>query len=230
MDRLIALHESQRQSRTGLAGAFCVLTLAALASGCVDSSMSPQAETLQTAAGRVALDGVSGASVALASLSGVPQPVEDRLTEAFTKEAAARDVTLVDAKKADYLIRGYVTAYQTETGTAVSLVYDVFDAKKKRAQRLEEGVVIKTAAAADPWSSVDAAAISNLAAKSADELAAFLATTPEALAKSQSASATAANEPPARSAPEAGEIRQTATPAPGASASKAGDVNVAALH
>ncbi len=152
------------------------------------------------------------------------------MMDAFTKEAAARDITLAEANKANYLVRGYVTAYPTETGTEVSLVYDIFDAKKNRAQRLEDSFVVKSAAAADPWSSVDPAAISNLAAKSADDLAAFLATTPEALAEAQFASTTS-NQTAPRSAPDEGQTTiQKKSPTLSVSAPKASDLNIAALH
>jgi hypothetical protein len=150
---------------------------------------------------------------------------------AFTREAAARDITLADAKKADYLVRGYVTAYPTEAGTAVSFVYDVFDAKKNRAQRLEDSVIIKSATAGDPWSGVEPTAIASFVTKSADDLAAFLATTPEALAKAQPAAATVSNGAPTRSAPAEGRtIVQKTPPISSASAPKASDVNIAALH
>ncbi len=127
-----------------------------------------------------------GASVALASLTGVPEAVENRMRDAFAAQAAQKNITVADSQKAAYLLRGYVTSYPVEKGVAVAVVYDVFDAKKKRARRLENGVIVQSAEAA-PWPGFDDAAISGLAAKSADDLAAFLAMTPEAAAFAASA-------------------------------------------
>ena len=131
--------------------------------------------------------GAGGVRVALASLTGVPQPLEDRLKDAFAAQASERNIALADPAKAAYLIRGYVTAYPAVDGTTIAAVYDVFDARKKRAQRLEDDVVVKSGGA-DSWSGFNAAAIEDLAAKSADGLAAFLVATPEALADAAPAS------------------------------------------
>ncbi len=169
--------------------------------GCVEST-SPTAEAPSTNRPEARATG-RGVSVSLASLSGAPQPVEDRIRDAFAAQASERDIVLADPKKAAYLIRGYLTTYPAEKGTAVAVVYDVFDAQKRRAQRLEDGVVLKDAG--DPWSNIDDAALGALAAKSANDLAAFLATTPEALA---------ALEPAQASVPEKRLASRTSTRLP----------------
>jgi hypothetical protein len=175
-----------------------------------------------------------GVRVALASLSGVPQPLEDRMKDAFTAQASERNITLADPAKAAYLIRGYVTTYPVATGTAVAAVYDVFDAKKNRAQRLEDDVVVKSDGA-DPWSGFNTAAMDDLAARSADALAAFLITTPEALAAPEPGAGSEPGATPAsRIAGRQTAARAGAAPSGSAQgavvAAGASGLSVAALH
>ena len=127
-----------------------------------------------------------GASVALTSLEGPPQAVGARFAQAFVAEAGAREIQLTEAKTARYLVRGYLTAYPAQGGTALAYVWDIYDAGKQRAQRLTDGLIVK-GAAADPWSLIDDKALVSIAAKSADDLAAFLTNTPEAIAAAKSA-------------------------------------------
>lgn len=153
-------------------------------SGCVDGD-APAAETTAHvhAANMPRRPGVSptGASVAMTTFGGAPQQLADQFKASFGQEARERQITLAEANKANYLIRGYLNAVVEELGTTVSFVFDVFDAKRQRAQRIEDQVSVK-AAAADPWSVVDPAVLAAVAAKSADDLADFLTNTPEAIA------------------------------------------------
>ncbi len=178
--------------------AFGLLSLGVVG-GCVETAAVSGAETpeagARSATNAAAID-PRGVRVALASLSGVPQPLEARMKDAFTAQASERNITLADPAKAAYLIRGYVTTYPVATGTAVAAVYDIFDAKKNRAQRLEDDVVVKSGGA-DPWSGFDTAAVDALAARSADALAAFLVTTPEALAAPEPGSGSDTGRAPA---------------------------------
>ncbi len=172
------LSGSYRGSLTILAKLVVIFAASAFLTGCVETAVS-QPSIAEVAPRK---DGVKphGASIAMASLSGVPEPVADRMKKAFAQEAGQREITLSDAKSANYLLRGYLNAAPSESGTAITVVFDVFDAAKKRAVRLEEGLFVKGASAdADPWSSIDAAAIATVAAKSADSLAAFLANAPD---------------------------------------------------
>ena len=62
----------------------------------------------------------------------------------------------------------------------------MFDAGKHLAKRVDDVIVIN-AKAPDGWSAVDDAALASLAARSADDLAAFLGGTPEAVAAAKTA-------------------------------------------
>ncbi len=181
-----------------LPGVCAVLAVAGLA-GCNETAgvLEPQAAQPRL----VARPGVSpaGASVAFVTVEGAPSLVVARFSEKTNAEAARREVAVADASTALYLVRGYLSASAVEGGTAFSYVWDVFDRSRRRVRRTEDAIVVK-GAAADPWALASEQALTSLAAKSADDLAAILSNTPEA-------------EAAARGAPAATAI---ATSAPGA--------------
>ena len=164
-----------------LAAALLALPLA----GCVDtgSDLNATRASLPQATSITRRADVSpgGASVGFASLEGPPQALQARFVAAFASEAAGREIQLVDPKAARYQMRAYLTAYPTQGGTAVAYVWDVFDSSRQRAQRLTDALVVK-GTAADPWCVIDDMALASVAAKSADDLAAILSNTPEAIA------------------------------------------------
>lgn len=123
-----------------------------------------------------------GAGVALASLDGAPEPVAKRFGEALAAEAGAREVVFVEPAKALYQLRGYLVATPVKDGVSIAWVWDVFGPGKARARRMTDELTVKAKASADPWSGVDDAALASIAARSADDLAAFLSNTPEAIA------------------------------------------------
>ncbi len=187
MDQPVCFRRSASWPRLSFA-AFGLLSLGAVG-GCVETAALSGAEPPEAHAQLAANAAVAdphGVRVALASLSGAPQPLEDRMKDAFAAQANQRNINLAEPAKAAYLIRGYVTTYPAANGTTIAAVYDIFDAKKNRAQRLEDDVLVKSAGS-DPWSGFDAAAMDDLAARSAADLAAFLITTPEALAAAEPA-------------------------------------------
>lgn len=113
--------------------------------------------------------------VAVVSIEGAPQDLAPRFSAALAAEAQAREVSFVDPDQAPrFRLRGYLTALPTEGGTAVGFVFDLFDEARKRAQRVSGSEIVKKAAA-DAWSVVDDAALKRIAARSMDEIAAFLA-------------------------------------------------------
>jgi hypothetical protein len=175
--------------RRAAIGAIGLAGLALPLCGCVDQVADFQSASVASAAvtpvSTVARrPGVSprGAALALASLDGPPAAVTTRFAAALAAAAGPREITLADAGKARYLARGYVTAYPVEGGTAFAYVWDVFEGGRARAQRLSDAVVVKGSGGSDAWSLATDAVLADLAAKSADELAAFLSNTPEAIA------------------------------------------------
>lgn len=193
------------------------LSLAAfvLLAGCNETTGSVK-QPIQAAASAPARNpNVSphGAAVALnlTGIDNVPPAIVSRFSEALAHAADAREVDVADPKVAKYFVQVHLLAYPAGDGaTELAYVSDVFDAKKNRAQRLGHGVVLK-GTAADSWSLVDDKAVEAIAARSADDLAAFLSNTPEAVA---AAKAPAVAVRPAE-APERVRVPAPVTTSPG---------------
>jgi len=168
----------------GLWRAAAALFAAVGLSGCVETAaeLAPGAEAEHVHLVRRPDVSLAGASVAFVSVDGPPAAVSANFTQAFTREAAAQDIVIVDAKKARYLVRGYLSAYATTDGAAVEYVWDIFTKDKQRAQRVNDVLDVK-GQGGDPWAIAGQAALASVAAKSADDLAAFLSNTPEAIAE-----------------------------------------------
>lgn len=150
--------------------------------GCVENFPSAQVvpSDLRGAIGRGEIRSPRAAAVALASIDGAPEPVIAQFKQAVTTEGAAREISFTDPSLARYFVRGYLDAYPTDKGTAIRYVWDVYDSTKQRTQRLDDGLDIP-GSVPDPWSAVDDKVLSGMASRSADDIAAYLATTPEAL-------------------------------------------------
>ncbi|MFO1135258.1 MAG: hypothetical protein U1E30_08745 [Rhodoblastus sp.] len=164
----------------GLLGAALCLPLA----GCVDTAGQARLEPAAAPSKIARRPGVSprGATVALASVAGAPQDVNDRFALAFAQSAGGQDLTTVEPAKAEYLVRAYIDAGAAEPGvTRISYVVDLFDRSKRRVARLTDEMPVK-GAAADPWTAADDSVLSALAARTASDLADALTNTPEAAA------------------------------------------------
>jgi hypothetical protein len=169
-----------RVARPGVA----LLLVSALLSGCVD--MIPDASVakgeVRAAVGHGSLGSPKNATMAMASLSGATPDLDARFMQIFAKQAADREITMVDSQSAHYLVRGYLSAYPGETGTDVSYLYDIFDANNQtRVDRVQDVLTVPSQAG-EAWAVVDDKVMESLAARSADNLAAALASTPVAQA------------------------------------------------
>ena len=120
------------------------------------------------------------ATVAIASVDGAPTEVSARFRQSLDEAALARRIAVVAPAKAHYLVRGYLTASLIEGGAEIDIVWDVFTQDKQRAQRLSDAIAVK-GSGDDAWAMVDDAALNSVAAKCADDLAAYLSNTPEAV-------------------------------------------------
>jgi hypothetical protein len=144
-----------------------ILTLAALACGlaaCNDATTASRAPTL-----------APGVPIAVDSISGAPETVRGAFSSAMSSEASARRVDIVDpATNPRYRVRGYLAAQPTDDGqTALAFVWDVFDAQKKRAQRVQGATVARSGTG--DWSGVDQTTVNKAASESMDQIAQFLA-------------------------------------------------------
>ena len=172
--------------RRPLGGAEVVFA-ASLLCGCIDTAVEKGASPV-AAAPQVRISarpGVSphGASLAFASLDGPPEAVSARFREQFDKAAQSRDVALSKPEAAQYRLRGYLTASPTQGGTRLAYVLDVYDRQGRRVQRLTDEAGLKPDA--NPWDALDEKSLAALADRGAEDVAAFLSNTPEALAAAE---------------------------------------------
>ena len=149
--------------------------------GCVDNipEVAASRGDVRQAIARGSLKSPRAATVAFASLDGAPGDQAERFRAMFDKAAADREIALVDPKAARYLVRGYLSAAPGERGTEIAYVYDVFDADRRRMERVTDTLTLP-ASTGDPWAAVDERAMASLAGRSADDLAVALSGMPEA--------------------------------------------------
>lgn len=135
---------------------------------------------------KISYGSLRGANVALASVEGAPAAVTARFSALFGDAAGAQQIAITDAARANYLVRGYLSAYAVEGGTAIGYVWDIFDAARHRTQRVSDAIILK-ASPADAWSLAEDQVLASLADKSVNDLSVFLAGTPEVQAASNAA-------------------------------------------
>ena len=168
-------------------GGIEVVFAASLLCGCLDTALEKGAQPIAAAPHlRIsAHPGISphGASLAFASLDGPPEAVSERFREQFDKAAQSRDVALAKPEAAQYRLRGYLTASSTQGGTRLAYVLDVYDRQGRRVQRLTDETGLKPDA--NPWDALDERSLAAFADRGAEDVAAFLSNTPEALAASE---------------------------------------------
>jgi hypothetical protein len=148
-------------------------------SACNDVATNPPSADGQAQFVRRDDANLAGATVAIVSVEGAPADRAAHLSQSLADAAATQKIAIVSPAKARYLVRGYVTASPIEGGAEVDLVFDVFTPDKHRAQRLSDAIAVR-GSGEDAWATIDDAALDSIAAKSADDLAAYLSNTPEA--------------------------------------------------
>jgi hypothetical protein len=196
-----------------------VLPLAATAAAALplcacNDHISPAASAAPPQGAQIIPSGYSPrpAPVAVAQMEGAPTPIKSQFMAYFDADAAKEDVALTDSAGARYVAKGYISAFLVDGGARLTYVLDIYDRANHRAQRLNDEIPLR-GATEDPWTLVDSTALAALAARSANELAAYLSNTPEALtAATQTAAATAQDAGDAAKAVVAPS--QPAAPAP----------------
>ncbi len=113
------------------------------------------------------------------SVEGAPDALSQQFDQSLDAAATERQIAMAPPTSARYLVRGYLSASLVKDGAAVDVVWDVFTSDKHRAQRLSDTLVVR-GSGDDPWAMVSSTALDSIAAKSADDLAAYLSNTPEA--------------------------------------------------
>jgi hypothetical protein len=181
-----------RRFCAGRAARFGALALALALGGCVEQAVevSPDLAAQRPIERR---EGVSlaEATVAIVSVDGAPAAVAEDFSKRLTREVQSQNVVIAEAGKAKYLVRGYLSAGRTAEGASIEYVWDVFGPDKRREMRISDGIEVK-GSDPDPWAMAGDAALNSIAAKSADDLAAFLSNTRDAKPQASSAPATTA--------------------------------------
>jgi hypothetical protein len=142
---------------------FVAAGLAVVLAACNDTTTVARAPTI-----------APGVPIAVDSISGGSDAVRGAFSSAMSNEASARRVEIVDpATNPRYRVRGYLAAQPTDDGqTALAFVWDVFDAQKKRAQRVEGATVARNSSG--DWTGVDQTTVTKAASESMDQIAQFL--------------------------------------------------------
>ncbi len=192
--RLAAFMDKIPTRRIAASAAATALSL--VLGGCVETVTAPVATVEPSAVQSVIapMPGISpsGARIAFAGLGGAPEAVRKAMSDAMTAQVAARKLTLASPESAHYLIRGNISVYPAGKGTEVAWVWDVYDAQKKFRHRLTDSLTLP-AVAQDGWSLVTQQHVSNIASRSARDIAAYLTHTPEAISASGKGSAATGN-------------------------------------
>lgn len=157
-------------------------------------------ETTSVASARVDAPGVP---VSVQSISGAPDNVTTSFASLLGEAAADRQMEIVPGDKpARFRVRGYLTAQPTADGqTALAFVWDVYDAKRQLAQRVQGESVGKRAGGNDPWAGIDQSVVAAAASESMNQIAGFLAAQPQDEPKAEAAKPAegkATPKPPAR--------------------------------
>ncbi len=112
--------------------------------------------------------------IAFAPVIGAPGKVSRKLNEMLTAAAAQKSMPVVPSKEADYTIRGYLVAAADPKGTKLSYIWDITDKGGKRAKRFQGNELIEGKKGGNAWNAVDDDALQRVAAKTTDELLAWL--------------------------------------------------------
>jgi hypothetical protein len=141
--------------------------VAAAAALCLAGCQSGGSDGLFASSGSPA-----GKPIAVESIEGVPATVKTALSDELASAATSRRVELVGTSaQARYRVRGYLSTETTADGaTQLAFVWDVFDAQKRRTNRVTGTSPLQTAS----LDGLDKEALRKLAAESMDGLATFL--------------------------------------------------------
>lgn len=149
----------------------------------------------------------SSKTLAFESIDGPPKPTFEKLVTQLTTEAQAQQVSVVSrSEPAAYRVRGYLAVNSSKDKTAVTYVWDVFDASKQRVARLQGEEVVKRAKG-DAWQACDEQVLNRIAGMSMAALAETVGAPPPPVSQPAAATAAApAQAAPADAAPAAAPV------------------------
>ena len=112
--------------------------------------------------------------IAFAPVIGAPAKVSSKMNELLVASAGQKNIPVVAPKEAEYTVRGYLVAAADAKGTKFSYIWDITDKGGKRAKRIQGDELIEGKKGGDPWGLVDEAVMQRVAAKTADDLIAWM--------------------------------------------------------
>lgn len=114
-------------------------------------------------------------SLDLAPIVGAPANVSQELAQALVAAGKENKLTITpNGTGSSYALKGFLIATSERKGAKVSYILDINDSGGQRVGRVSGEQLVPGRSGSDPWSGVDGAAIRNLAAKIAPQIAATL--------------------------------------------------------
>lgn len=118
----------------------------------------------------------SRGQVAIAPVIGAPDAIGKQIVAQVGTELGKNSIGVGAAggQPVDYTLRGYIVAARESAGTKVSYIWDVTNPTGARVHRITGEEVVKGAGAGDPWSSVSPQLVQVIAAKTGQQLGAWM--------------------------------------------------------
>lgn len=129
-----------------------------------------------TTDGQPTLASGRGPTVAFEQIDGLPEGVFQKLVQALSAEAEARQLAVVSREgPAQYRIRGYAAAHIQAKRTTIAWVWDVYNADQQRMLRISGEEQAASGGRRRGWSAADDQTLRQIAHEGLDQLAAYFA-------------------------------------------------------
>lgn len=148
-------------------------------------------------------------AIALSPAEGVPQKYASKVNEQLTASIRAKGVQIVEAKDAQYIVKtAYAAKPDGKHGTKVAYTIDVTDKGGNKVRSIGGEEVVSDKHGGDSWSHVTEEGLQQVAAKSANDVTAWI-DNPNAVP-----AAVASAAPAPKAAPVKVAVKSAAKPAP----------------
>ena len=148
-----------------------LLALAIALAGCAGGALTSAFSGSGGDSGSSKLDPIS-----FAQIIGPPAAISKQLTSQLISAAQQKNIPVITekGKPATFTVRGYLAQSNERKGEKITYIWDVTDASGKCVHRILGEQTIPVKSGAKPWTSVNQAAMQNIASKTANDLALWL--------------------------------------------------------